>query len=74
MSNNKCKLCKRTIEKKIEYCVYHEKALKNLKSSYDNWKKALNISWEDYLIKISEQETTGNWVKEVAKNMLKKSN
>jgi DNA-directed RNA polymerase subunit N (RpoN/RPB10) len=55
------------------YCVYHEKALRNLCDHYDSWVRAYgNISWENFLERLEEKNETGAWVKEVIKAELKK--
>ena len=63
----KCKVCNR--EAITEYCELHEKARENIVKNYDTWKKALALSWIDYLNKIIKNSYTGLWAKEVAERL-----
>jgi hypothetical protein len=38
---------------------------------YDVWKKALEISWKEYLNEIVRNPLTGEWAKEVAEHLMK---
>ncbi|MBD3405796.1 MAG: hypothetical protein GF411_06660 [Candidatus Lokiarchaeota archaeon] len=60
-----CPVCGRPIIENGEYCKYHDEANSNLYSSYEEWKKALPISWIEYLIEVEERKETGKWVKEL---------
>ncbi len=42
----------------------------NLLNSFEVWRKALKISWKEYLSQIANNPSAGNWVKEVAKYIL----
>ncbi len=64
-----CKLCNRA-STRDEFCEFHLRALQNLKDSYPAWKRALDLSWKDYLSQIAENSSAGNWVKEVAKYLI----
>ena len=64
----KCKIC--TKETATEYCELHQKAHENLVQKYDNWKKALKTSWEEYLNEIMRNQYSGVWVKEVAEYLI----
>jgi hypothetical protein len=66
----KCKVCNREVNTKGDYCELHEKAYKNITRKYDEWKKALDISWESYLNEIIKNPLTGVWAKEVAQQLL----
>ena len=67
-----CKICKRDYEEG-EFCEYHEIANKNIKANYDYWNKAYGgITFEEYLKRISEHKSSGKWVREVARFLLKK--
>lgn len=68
---DRCKLCWRRREEDSEYCLYHQKAYSNLKEAYRNWKKALNVEWNEFLKEISEKQESGKWSREVAVNLLK---
>jgi flavoprotein len=53
-----------------QYCELREKAHENIVQEYDLWKKALQISWEEYLNEVIKNSNTGTWTKEVAKSLL----
>ncbi len=64
-----CTICGRAALKKNDYCNYHQDALDNLKSSYENWRKASGVSWEEYVEKLSQIEETGRWVLDVVEQI-----
>jgi hypothetical protein len=64
-----CKICSRPIKEK-GYCSLHLKAYQNLCEKFDVWKKASEVSWEDYLAVISKNSLTGLWAKEVAMHLI----
>ena len=61
-----CKVCGRTALKKGVLCQYHQSALDNLHASYENWRKASEMSWDEYIEKLCQLEETGRWVFDVA--------
>lgn len=61
----KCAVCDREILEK-GFCLMHIKAFENLVENYHNWKKALGISWREYLSEIEHNPLTGEWAIEVA--------
>jgi hypothetical protein len=65
----KCKLCDR---KAIEngYCKLHKKAYESVATKYDFWRKALGITWKEYLSEIAKNPLTGQWTKEVAQQLV----
>ena len=65
----KCKVCDRETNK-VDFCVFHFKAYQSVANSYDVWKKALGLSWEEYLSVIEKNSLTGEWAKEVAKYLI----
>ena len=67
----KCRICGRETSED-DYCELHAKALKNLKEKYHQWKRALEISWKDYLSEIAENPFTGEWVREVAQHQIRR--
>ena len=71
---SKCKVCCKEIMEKDEYCELHAKAYGNIIKKYDVWKKALNISWNDYLNEILKNPLTGISAKEVAQQLLERTN
>ncbi|MCK4703262.1 hypothetical protein KAT55_07885 [Candidatus Bathyarchaeota archaeon] len=52
------------------YCEHHQAAYSNLEKSYSQWRRALGLSWTDYLEKVEKVSGTGIWVKEVIKDIL----
>jgi len=66
----KCVICSRETDKK-SYCELHAKAYENINKKYDEWKKALEISWKEYLSEIVKNPLTGEWAKEVAEHLIK---
>lgn len=53
------------------YCELHAKAYENVVRNYDAWRRALDISWKEYLREIMKNPLTGEWVKEVAEHLIK---
>jgi len=70
---DRCRLCHRRIQPDSEYCEYHSAARDNLKEAYKNWRKALNMEWDEFLLEISGLRETGSWVLEVAVDLLRES-
>jgi hypothetical protein len=68
----KCRVCSRESPENSEYCEVHAKVYENIVHKYGEWKKALDISWEDYLSEILKNPLTGVWAKEVVQQLLKK--
>jgi hypothetical protein len=66
----KCAVCDRKSGAE-KYCRLHEKAYENIVKSYAQWRKALKISWKEYLSQIANNPLTGEWAKEVAKHLMK---
>jgi len=64
-----CKICSRPIKEK-NYCSLHLKAYQNICEKFEVWNKALEVSWIDYLVKISKNSLTGEWAKEVIKHLI----
>jgi len=66
----KCKVCSREAGEK-GYCELHLKAYENILKKYSLWKKALKISWQEYLSEIDKNPLTGEWAREVAGYLIK---
>jgi hypothetical protein len=64
-----CKICEREVFEE-GFCEFHLKAYCNLSSKFELWRKALDISWKEYLSQIVENSSAGNWVKEVANYLI----
>jgi hypothetical protein len=65
----KCKVCSRETDK-VDFCTLHLKAYQSVIKNYDVWKKALGLSWEEYLSEIEKNSLTGEWAKEVAEYLI----
>jgi hypothetical protein len=65
----KCKVCNRETEK-VDFCAFHFEAYQSVTNGYDVWKKAVGLSWEEYLSVIEKNSLTGEWAKEVAKYLI----
>jgi hypothetical protein len=46
------------------------RAYENVVEKYQDWREALNISWNQYLLDIQKNSLTGAWAKEVAKYLI----
>jgi len=65
----KCRICnKEAVEK---YCELHEKAYRSIVQMYEDWKRAMDISWREYLNEILKNSYTGSWAKEVVEKLTK---
>lgn len=47
------------------FCGYHQTALEKLKVGFDGWKNALDVDWEEYLLRVYEVEGLGLWIQEL---------
>jgi len=65
----KCKICSREATQQ-GFCAIHLRAYENVVEKYDDWRKALNIVWNQYLLDIQKNSLTGVWAKEVAKYLI----
>ncbi|MEM3783558.1 MAG: hypothetical protein QXY88_00800 [Candidatus Bathyarchaeia archaeon] len=66
----KCKVCSREAVEN-DYCELHSRAYQSIMKKYEVWKRALEISWKEYLSEIAKNPFTGEWAKEVAEHLLK---
>jgi hypothetical protein len=64
-----CKVCEKEAQEN-GFCALHQRAYDNLMESYSLWRKALKISWQEYLSQVAKNSLTGDWVKEVAKYLI----
>jgi len=65
----KCKICNRE-EEDNGFCTMHLKAYNNIIEKFVFWKQAYNISWDEYLIEVQKNSLTGEWAKEVIKDLI----
>jgi len=47
------------------------KAYESIVEKYGSWKRAMEISWKEYLSEIVKNPLTGEWAKEVAEHLIK---
>jgi hypothetical protein len=68
----KRKACNRQAQMQPQtgYCELHNKAHENLQRAFQDWKRASNIEWKDYLQEVAKKPSTGIWAKEVAESLL----
>ena len=64
-----CSICGRASSNESDFCRYHQEARDCLQSSYELWRKASGVSWEEYIEKLCQIEETGRWVLEVAEHI-----
>ena len=64
-----CKICGRTV-KENGYCSLHLKAYKNIVEKFKVWSEASGVTWMDYLVEISKNSLTGEWAKDVSKQLI----
>ena len=43
----------------------------NVVRSYDQWRRALDISWKEYLSQIANDPLTGEWTRQVVQHVMK---
>jgi len=48
----------------------HAKVRHLIIKRYDGWRKAMNISWKEYLSEIAKNPLTGEWAREVARHLI----
>jgi hypothetical protein len=54
-----------------KYCERHGNAHRNVVEKFEEWKRAMAVSWKQYLKAVVENAYTGSWAKEVAEHLLK---
>jgi hypothetical protein len=64
-----CKICQRKAVTE-KFCQIHLKAYEKIVEKYDCWRKALKISWREYLSEIEQNPLTGESVKEVTSYLI----
>ena len=68
-----CAICMKPAADGQVLCPYHQKAYVNLREKCENWKKALGISWEEYLRVVLKNPNSGDWVKELCGYLLSRN-
>ncbi len=69
----KCKICEKDVQAN-GFCNLHLKAYKNIVDKFGVWNKASGLMWSDYLVEIQKNSLTGEWAKEVAKQLIEERN
>ena len=69
-----CPVCKRRASEGEVLCSYHQRAYLSLREKYERWRKAKEITWEEYLKEVAINPNTGEWVREVAQYLNKIDN
>ncbi len=69
----KCKICQRSAEEK-GYCHLHYRAYESILDRFKVWQKARGLPWMEYLGEIQKNSLTGEWAKEVAKQLIWEEN
>jgi hypothetical protein len=54
----KCKICDRKASEN-EYCDFHVEAYESIVQKYGLWKKAIEVSWKEYLSEIAKNPLRG---------------
>jgi hypothetical protein len=67
--NMKCKICSREVQEE-GFCSLHAEAYNNIQAKFEAWKRALAVSWRQYLVEIQKNSLTGEWAKDVAKHLI----
>lgn len=66
----KCRICGREAQEK-GFCMFHLEAYENILDRFEQWKKASDTLWTDYLVEIQKNSLTGEWAKDVVKQLIK---
>ena len=64
-----CKICGRPLEKGV-YCLRHALAYGSLEAGFEKWRYGLGVTWVEYLEKVGKVSGSGNWVREVVRDIL----
>jgi hypothetical protein len=67
-----CAICDRVVVDQKKFCHYHQEALGRLQETFEDWRKASGIGWQEYLDKLCQIDETGQWVREVAEHIKSK--
>ncbi len=65
----KCRICDKEAGVS-KYCDSHAMAYEKITQEYHSWKKALDVSWKEYLSEIAKNPLTGEWAREVAQHLI----
>jgi hypothetical protein len=65
----KCPICSREVGE-LGYCSLHAGVYEVVIKKYGRWKKALDISWKEYLSEIVNNPLTGEWARAMAQYLI----
>jgi len=65
-----CRVCGGENSEDSVYCERHQAAYSSLEEYYPRWRRALGLSWSEYLARVCKTSGTGTWVKEVIRDIL----
>lgn len=68
-----CPICGRKVDEQ-GYCKLHAKVCNIIIKKYDRWRKAMEISWKEYLSEIVKNPLAGEWAREVAQHLIETEN
>ena len=68
-----CPICGRKADEQ-GYCKIHTKIRGIIIAKYYRWRKAMEISWKEYLSEIAKNPLTGEWAREVAQHLIEMEN
>lgn len=68
-----CPICGGEVDEK-GYCRLHAEVCNIIIKKYDRWKKAMDVSWKEYLSEIAKNPLTGDWAREVAQYWIEMEN
>jgi hypothetical protein len=64
-----CPICSREVGER-GYCRMLTVVCRVIIKKYDRWKKAMEISWKEYLSEIAKNPLTDEWAREVARYLI----
>ena len=68
-----CDICGRTTDGGTSYCTYHKVAHDKVQEAFKVWEIALEITWDDYLTRIFDEDGMGKWAKEVVEHLMQQN-
>lgn len=73
LRHSQCPVCERSIGNGLDsFCPSHKIALDNIRKHYNEWVKAYgSLTKEEYLHRLAENDSAGEWVLEVAEYLLR---
>jgi hypothetical protein len=67
---SECPICGRKTESDTQFCQYHDLANENITESFEDWNLAMEIQWDEYLLKLNEEESLGKFAREVVEYLM----